>query len=346
MNKNLYRKFIIGIGLGLLVLLGLLLYGDVQEVSQLLQTFRWGLIPAVLGLTLVNYFLRGVRFHYYLKVVGVKNISFWTSFRVFIGGFALTVTPGKVGELIRVLWVKNLTGADPARVAPSTIVDRIIDGLAMAILASLGALVYPQYRTAVILILGLIVAVIIITQIRPLALWFLNFGERLPVVSNFIHQLHTLYENTYELLRFKNLLIGVGIGLVSWSAEGLAFFLVLRGLNIPESFNLALLAIFTLSLGSILGGISSLPGGLGAAEATMTGMLHVLIGLTENTAATATLLIRFFTLWFGVGLGVLTIALWHKLLFGDSAAAVHHSDARQEQAGELRLTGLKSPSET
>jgi uncharacterized membrane protein YbhN (UPF0104 family) len=125
----------------------------------------------------------------------------------------------------------------------------------------------------------------------------------------------------------------------------LAFYLVLRGLNIPASFNLVLLAIFTLSLGSILGGISSLPGGLGAAEATMTGMLHVLIGLTENTAATATLLIRFFTLWFGVGLGVLTIVLWHKMLFGDSAAAVAHSDALQEQAGDLTLGRLNRPSE-
>lgn len=64
-NNHLYHKFAIGFGLGIAVLIGLVLYGDVQEIGRLLQNFRWNLIPAVLGLTLFNYLLRGVRFHYY-----------------------------------------------------------------------------------------------------------------------------------------------------------------------------------------------------------------------------------------------------------------------------------------
>jgi uncharacterized protein (TIRG00374 family) len=136
------------------------------------------------------------------------------------------------------------------------------------------------------------------------------------VLSKFVHHLHALYESTYELLRFKNLIIGTGIGLISWSAEGLAFYLVLIGLGIPGSFDLALIAIFILALGSILGGASSLPGGLGAAEATMTALLQALVQLPENVAVTATLLIRFFTLWFGVSLGILTVIIWRKMLFG------------------------------
>lgn len=315
MISNLRRNLIIGFGLAFAVILGLILYGDLQEMSRLLQEFRWSLMPAILGLTLVNYILRGLRFHYYLGQIGIKNISLWASFRVFLGGFALTVTPGKVGELIRVFWLKNMIGADPVRAAPSTIVDRIVDGLAMAMLASLGALVYPQYRTAVLVVMAMIGGVILISQIRPVALGLLGLGERVPLISKFAHSLHKLYETTYELLRLKNLLVGVGIGLISWSAEGLAFYLVLVGLGIPGSLELVLLANFTLALSSILGGISSLPGGLGAAEAAMAGMLQVLLGLTENLAATATLLIRFFTLWFGVGLGILTVLIWRKLFF-------------------------------
>lgn len=343
LDKNLFRKLGIGFGLGFVVFLGLILYGDVQEMGRLLRDFRWSLLPVILGLTLVNYILRGLRFHYYLRQLGLRSISFRTTFRVFIGGFALTVTPGKVGELIRVLWLKNLSGANPAQIAPSTIVDRIIDGLAMAILASLGALVYPQYRSAVILILAVIVTTIVISQIRPLALWLLNLGERLPVVAKVVHHLHALYESTYELLRLKNLLIGVGIGLVSWSAEGIAFYLVLVGLNVANSFEVALLAIFTLSLGSILGGISSLPGGLGAAEASMTGMLQVLLALSENVAATATLLIRFFTLWFGVILGIVTVIIWRKLLFVDRNATA--TEKKLEQMEDLPLSPVEGLSE-
>ena len=125
MIDNLGRKLVLGFGLGFAVLIGLVLYADIRQVSRLLQDFRWSLLPAILGLTLLNYFLRGVRFHYYLRQIGLKNISLWTSLRVFIGGFSLTLTPGKVGELIRVIWLKNLTGASPALTAPSTVVDRI-----------------------------------------------------------------------------------------------------------------------------------------------------------------------------------------------------------------------------
>lgn len=316
MSQNLYRKLAIGFGLGFVVFLGLILYGDIRAVSSLLRGFRWQLMPAILGLTLVNYILRGMRFHYYVRQLGVHHISLWTSFRVFLGGFALTVTPGKVGELIRVVWLKNITGADPVSMAPATIVDRIVDGLAMALLALAGGLIYPQYRPIVLVILSVIIGGVVISQIRPLALWLLKRGETLPLIDRVAHHLHTLYENTYQLLRFKNLTIGTAIGLVSWSSEGVAFYLVLVGLQVSGSVEVALLAIFALALGSILGGVSSLPGGLGAAEATMTGILRLLMGLSQEVAATGTLLIRFFTLWFAVGLGFVVVIIWRNLLFG------------------------------
>ena len=41
-----------------------------------------------------------------------------------------------------------------------------------------------------------------------------------------------------------------------------------------------------------------------------------MVGLSEDIAVTATLLIRFFTLWFAVTLGILTILIWRKMLFG------------------------------
>jgi uncharacterized protein (TIRG00374 family) len=315
LNKGLWKKFAIGLGIGFLVFLALLFYGDVKEVSQLLRDFQWELIPFILGLTLLNYLLRGMRFHYYLRQIGITNTTFWTSLRVFVGGFALTITPGKVGELIRVLWLKNIADADPAQSAPSGIIDRIADALAMATLALVGALVYPQYRFAVLSIMAVLAVGVFIVQIRPLANWFIDLGGRLPIISRFADRLRTLYESTYELLRLKNLLIGVGVGIVAWMAEGLAFYLVLTGLGVPGSTELALTAIFILALGSILGGASSMPGGLGAAEATMTALLQALVGLPETVAVTATLLIRFFTLWFGVSLGVLTVIIWRKLLF-------------------------------
>jgi uncharacterized protein (TIRG00374 family) len=323
LTSDMKRKLAFGLGLAMVVFIGLLLYGDVRAISRLLQDFTWSLIPAIFGLTVINYLLRAGRFHYYLRQIGVTNSSFWTSVRVFMGGFALTLTPGKVGELVRVLWLKNIAGAEPARTAPSILVDRVVDGLAMAILALLGTVAYPRLWPAVAVIMAGLVAAIIVIQIRPLVYWFLRWGERLPLIARFAHHLHALYESTYELLRLKNLLLGLAVGLLAWIAEGAAFYLVLVGLGAPPTVNLLLLAIFTLAVGALLGGASSLPGGLGATEVSMTGILQTVVGLPDEVAATAVLLIRFFTLWSGVGLGVLIVLIWRKMLLGyDSPAEI------------------------
>lgn len=316
----------LGVALAVLVLIGLLLYGDIRKMSRLVQNFDWRLMPAIFGLTVFNYLLRSVRFHVYLREIGVRNISLWTSIRVFIGGFALTLTPGKVGELIRLLWLKNIANADPATVAPSIIVDRVIDGLAMALLALLGLLVYPQYWPVVAVIMAVLLAGVVAVQIRPLALWLLAIGERLPLVSKIAHHLHALYESTYRLLRPKMFLLGLSVGLLAWIAEGLAFYGVLVGLGVPESTQVALLSVFTLAVGSLIGGASSLPGGLGATEASMTGILQAVVGLSESVAATATLMIRFFTLWSGVGLGILIVIIWRKMLFGPNSGLPDETD--------------------
>ena len=50
-------------------------------------------------------------------------------------------------------------------------------------------------------------------------------------------------------------------------------------------------------------------------------MLQLLAGASENVAATATLLIRFATMWFGVVLGLLIQSVWRDFLYGDSNTA-------------------------
>ncbi|HLE28612.1 MAG TPA: hypothetical protein VI793_10875 [Anaerolineales bacterium] len=87
------------------------------------------------------------------------------------------------------------------------------------------------------------------------------------------------------LLTWKNILIAVGIGVVSWGGE-------------------------------CVGAVSALPGGLGAADTSITGLLLLLVTPLRDLAVAATLLIRFCTLWFGVSLGLITLlALYRRLLF-------------------------------
>jgi len=92
-------------------------------------------------------------------------------------------------------------------------------------------------------------------------------------------------------------------------------YLVLLGLGVPSGIETFSLAVFVLSFSTVVGAVSALPGGLVAAEASIAGMLGLLMGLPTSTAVSATLLIRLATLWFGVTLGLVVWAISRDLLF-------------------------------
>lgn len=222
--------------------------------------------------------------------------------------------PGKIAEPLKAVWLRQYSEVPVARSIPVVAAERISDGLAVLLLSTFGVIAYPQYWPGFVVVLAGLVGIIVISQIRPLALWLIGFGERLPLFSRFSQHLHEFYEGMYQLFGLKSTLIAVGLGMVSWMGEGIGFYLVLRGLGLPPSLQMMSLAIFALSFSTIVGAISSLPGGLGAAEASLAGMLFLTLGLSREIAASATLLIRLFTLWFGVLLGMIVLFSSRRLL--------------------------------
>jgi uncharacterized protein (TIRG00374 family) len=67
--------------------------------------------------------------------------------------------------------------------------------------------------------------------------------------------------------------------------------------------------VVVFSLGSLAGALSFLPGGLGVAEGSMTGLIRVLGDVSKAGAVAATVLIRLATLWFAVALGLAGLAV-------------------------------------
>jgi uncharacterized protein (TIRG00374 family) len=312
--SNLVSRLIAGLVFGFVVMLGLMLVGDIRQVSQLVMDFQWRLFPLVLGLTLFNYTLRFFKWHFYLGQIGVKNYPMRRRARLFVGGFPLAVTPGKVGEVLKAVWLKRECNVPIPTGVAVVAAERISDGLAVLALSTLGVIVYPQYWPAFAAVLALLGGIIVVSQIRPLALGILELGERLPLVRRLVPVLRDFYEGSFLLFRPKATLLAVSLGTVSWLGEGIGFYLILIGLGVPTGWQTLLISIFILAFSTIVGAVSTLPGGLGAAEASITGMLMLLLDLDFSTAAAATLLIRFATLWFGVILGLLVWARWPELV--------------------------------
>lgn len=314
--ENLRRRILFGLAFGFLVIVVLLFLGDLRQVGQNLAAFRWSLLPLILAATLLNYGLRFIKWHYYLSRIGISGLPLSASARIFVAGFPLAVTPGKAGEAIKALWLRRATGVPVSQGVPVVLAERVSDGLAMVVLSSLGVLAFPRYWPAFAAALGFLLSLIVISQIRPLAFWLLDLAERLPLIGRLSGPLHRFYEGAFLLFRPKVNLIAVSLGTCAWGCEGVGAYLVLVGLGVEPGLHTLALAIFVLSLSIIIGALSALPGGLGATEASMAGMLTVVLSLPAATAASATLLVRFATLWFGVSLGFTCWALAAGYLFG------------------------------
>ncbi|MDQ3045010.1 MAG: flippase-like domain-containing protein, partial [Chloroflexota bacterium] len=309
--------------LAVLVLTGLAIFGDAGELVTALAAFPLPLLVPILALTLFNYALRYLKWRFYLSRLGVQGITWGESALVFLAGFSMSVTPGKVGEFIKCLLLRRITGAPVSRTSAILVAERITDGLAMLLLAAVGILQFSYGRTFLALaVLGAGGAVIILQRpelaTRALSrLSGFNSGARL------LRPATSFLAASQSLLRPGLLATAVSLGTVSWAAECFALFLVLVGLGIEPSAHILLVAVFVLAVSSIAGAVSMLPGGLGVAEASVAGMLLFLVeddAMNRGVAAAATLIIRFATLWFAVLIGALALAVLQRKLAGREMA--------------------------
>lgn len=295
-----------GFLLGFLVLVGLALLGDLREMRRLLVGFDWRIFPLAVCFTLFNYSLRFLKWQFYLRQIGAQ-IPWRESLRLFVAGFPLAMTPGKVGEVLKGVWINRFSGVPAARGVSVVAAERISDGLGVLALSTLGVIANPRYWPAFAFVLALLLGLVVISQIRPLALRLLSFGEKLPLISKTIPTFREFYEGSFALFRPGATLLAVGLGTVSWLGEGIGFSFILRGLGLPPTAETTANAVFILAFSTIVGAVTALPGGLGAAEVSIAGMLVLVAGADPAVASAATLLIRLATLWFGLLLG---LAVW------------------------------------
>ena len=329
MSPDLRKKLIWSLVGALLLYVVIALLSDWQELAAALRSFPWQWLPLIVGLALINYVVRVFRWHWWLEMVGVR-IARSDSARIFGVGSLMVMTPGKVGELLKSYMVKNVTGAPMSSTAPVIVSERVIDGIAMLLLASVGLAAFPEPRAqavAVVLLLAFAVGIAII-QYRPLALKALAFAHRIPVVHKFSDSLLAIYDSSYTIFRPRHLLWALFLGVLCWGTSGLAFGIVLVGFGAPLTWQTLFMAVFIFNISTVIGALFAMPGGLGGFEGSAVFWVIRLFGMPAATATAAALLIRFCTLWLGVGIGVVSFLLWSNLLAGAGEAPTTSESSR------------------
>jgi uncharacterized protein (TIRG00374 family) len=306
---KLRGRLLISLVLGAVVFIGLSFYGDFHDVINGLGRFKWAYLPAILGLTSLNYVLRFVKWQYYLKTIGVRDFSPTDSALTYVAGFSMVVTPGKVGEWLKCYILRELHGTPFRKSAPILIAERLTDSLALVILGAAGLVVYGSAWPVFVVVIGGALAFFIVVRHQPLAYWFLHRLERVPVVSRVAHHAEDFYVSSYALLSPFSLGSMTLLSVVSWGFEILAFYLVLIGVGADGGFDTLLKASFVMPAATLAAALLLTPGGLGVAEGGITGLSQVLLDLPKSNAAVGALVIRLGTLWFGVIVGLIALAL-------------------------------------
>jgi uncharacterized membrane protein YbhN (UPF0104 family) len=274
------------------VTVALAFYSDFNLLDEL-GSFRWELFPLALALTALNYLVRFGRWHYYLGRLGIE-VPVGRSFSIFVAGLTMTITPGKLGEVVKCGLLRRASGVPVQRSAPVVLAERVTDATGVVVLAVVGGAGTDRWPLLVIALAG--VAAIVAVVHSPLLGRFAALGEA--------------PEAARTLLRTGPLAAMTAVSALSWFCECLAAYVCVRGLSLDLSLADT---IVVFSLGSLAGALSFLPGGLGVAETSMTALIRALGDVSKAAAAAATVLIRLATLWFAVALGLIGLAVEERL---------------------------------
>ena len=251
------RNWLLLILLTVAAFAGLLVYGDLREVSDLLANAPspYGGLAAALGLAVVNYVLRYLRWAIYLRALDIR-VSQSVSASVFVAGLALSITPGKAGELLKSVWLNRRAGVPVSASAPAVVMERLTDVVSVGLLGLTGIVLLP---TAVALVVGGILVIAVIAGILAAS----RFGAaalRLPVLRRWQEPLAQSLDGFRRLMSPAMLTVAVILGALAWAAEGLALWIIIVGIGEWVS---PLIAIPISAVAALVGAVTALPGGSG-----------------------------------------------------------------------------------
>lgn len=331
--KKYIMIFVIA-GVALMAFMGI--YADYNKLGDSVQEFNFLYLPIILILAPLNYCFRFLKWNYYMRRLGI-HVDRKINVPVFIAGLSMTITPGKVGEFFKSYLLKELAGVKISRTAPMVLMERLTDGIAMVILASVGAAIFSFGWAAIIACFCIIALFVAVVRIKKLSMFFINLLGKVKFLSKFAHSFEHFYEQTYELMHPVTLLVSILIGVVSWFFEGVVIFFALKAFSVDIS---VLSSVFTVSVSSLVGAISMLPGGLIAAEGSIMSILVLLFGVDKAIASATTIVTRFSTLWLGVALGLIGMVIVQRKLNKKAAElkAIEVREAEENSADSHEIS--------
>jgi len=228
-------------------------------------------------------------FRWHIFMSSIKpEIPFRKNILYFLSGFAMLLSPGRMGEVIRSPIIKRDYGVSISKTSSIVFVERFYDLLAVITFIAI-VLPFTQIDLIVLIFPLAIISIMVLLIINKKL--FIKLTKRLEtvrIVQKIIPNVEESFETIFSLIKLRFFVVGMITTLSVVIFETLAISSLLTSVNVNLNFQ-DVGVIFHTS--NFLASISFIPAGFGVLEGGLSGLL-ILYNVPNDIALTIPILIR------------------------------------------------------
>ena len=282
-----------------------LIYSDINTISSKISDFKIEIIPIVLLLVTSGWFVLFFRWHLLLRNAKI-SIPVKDSFLIFTSGFALTIIPGKVGELVKSQLLKTKFGIARSKTIPIVILEQFYSAIGIVTLSFFGIWYFELGVYVLGFFTAALVFVFVLLSSRKAFNKIMTLLERRKFTSKLVEPLSSSYDGIKNGIKGPITLYASGLSILFWLIEAISIYFILSAFEVEAIGFLTIISTYTTSI--MLGILSFLPIGIGVVEGTLTSFF-TMQGIDVSLALTIVVVIRLFTRWYGVSFGFIALKL-------------------------------------
>lgn len=233
---------------------------------------------------------------------------------IFTSGLLMSITPGKVGELLKSFLLKESNDIDISESSPIILTERIIEFISLVILVIIGIILYNFGLEYLAIALTILIGLIFIISNNHTQSKIYSYIKKFNFLKDNISNIEKFKRSIKKLFLKEHFLKMLLVSLFAWGLECLGFYILIMGFenNISTFWS-----IFIYTFAVFIGSISMLPGGIGTTEGSLI-ILMTQNKFIESNAFIATILIRIVTLWVPVVIGFISLMIYLKKIKSSS----------------------------
>ena len=282
-----------------------LIASDINIISDKISDFKIETIPVIVLLVTLGWFTLFFRWHLLLRNAKIF-IPIKDSFLILMSGFALTIIPGKVGELVKSQLLKTKFGIARSKTVPIVILEQFYTAVGIVTLSFFGI----WYFELGIYVLGFftvaLIFVFVLLSSRKAFNKIVSLLENRKFTSKFVEPLTSSYDAIKNGIRGPITFYASGLSILFWLIEAVSIYFILSAFGVETIEFITIISTYTTSI--MLGILSFLPLGLGVVEGTLASFF-TMHGIDVSLSLTIVVVIRIFTRWYGVSFGFIALKL-------------------------------------